>query len=173
MEIVLRRLRTTVPPGLPGAPGFLKAWSANRDELLLPPDKQSPCFSWRLLAIQLSPLDQQGMTVGRTLKSAFQNRGLEHLAWGAARQRLTWTEQKYGGEILVDQMKIVHRGKDRDSFVAQEMQKIDQLYLSADIQILCGLIEQQQARLLGQAESYFHTLTLSAAQLVEDPVTKA
>src|SRR5580704_805445 len=58
--------------------------------------------------------------------------------------------------------------KDGDAFRPKEVQQIDQLNLSSDIQVLRRLVQQQQLRFLSEAQSNLHALSLAPAQLVED-----
>src|SRR5258705_11609045 len=62
----------------------------------------------------------------------------------------------------------MNRSKDGDAFRSKEVQQIDQLDLTPNIQILRRLIQQEQLRFLREAQRNLHALTLPPAQFVED-----
>jgi hypothetical protein len=62
----------------------------------------------------------------------------------------------------------VHGGEDGNAVAAEAFDQVNEFKLASDVEVLGGLVEQEQRGLLGEAESDFDALTLAAAELVED-----
>src|ERR1022692_3449140 len=103
----------------------------------------------------------------RTVECIFKNRRMQHLARRALPHRLIRTQQPDGSKHSFNQRQVVHGCKNRNSFAAQRADQVNHLELTSDIEMLHRLAQQQQMRLLPQAESYLHTLTFPAAKFIE------
>jgi hypothetical protein len=68
---------------------------------------------------------------------------LQHLLRCAAGQRFAGAQQQDAGKVSIHEVEIVHRGQNRDSLITEKVQQVHHFHLPADIQILCGLIQQQ------------------------------
>jgi hypothetical protein len=69
-------------------------------------------------------------------------------------------------------VQVVNGGQDSDSLIPEKVEQVDQLNLPSYIEVLGWLIEQQQSRLLCQAQGNLHPLALAAAQLIEDAMAE-
>ena len=67
-------------------------------------------------------------------------------------------------------MKVVHRSQNRNPLLMEGADRIQRFELATEVEVLSGLVKEQQARFLCQSESNLDPLTFSPAQLIEDAI---
>src|ERR1700722_16847636 len=83
----------------------------------------------------------------------------EYLVGCAGGEGSIGSDQMHGGEIVVNQMKVVDGGEDGNAFGVQTVQKVNELGLPADVEVLSGFVKQQKFCLLCEAEGDLDALT--------------
>ena len=77
-----------------------------------------------------------------------------------------------GGEVGGDEVELVDGCQEGDAFSAEAGEELHELGLAADIEVLGGFIEEQEAGLAGEGEGDFDALALATGELVEDAVAE-
>jgi hypothetical protein len=81
-------------------------------------------------------------------------------------------KEMHGGEVPVNQVKVVDGGKDGDAFASQAVQQVDEFGLSSDVEVLRGFIEQQELCFLRETKRNLDALAFAATKLVEDAMAE-
>ncbi len=81
-------------------------------------------------------------------------------------------EHNDGAEVVRHQIQIVHGRDDGDAAFVEFAQQGNQFDLPSDIEVLRGLVEQHQLRLLRQSNGNFHSLTFAAGERGIDAMTE-
>ena len=76
-------------------------------------------------------------------------------------------EQGDGVGVGGGQVEAVQRGHDGDTQFPDEFEDVE---LVADVEVVGGLVEHEQPRLLGQCAGQQHPLAFAAGQLTDPPV---
>src|SRR5260370_39378715 len=110
------------------------------------------------------------MASRRAIESSVENVGLQNILRTAFARLPARLKQQNGRECTGNQLKIVHCSQDRHPVIIEGANVVQQFELAAQIEVLSGLVKQQQARLLCQSESDFDALTFSSTQFIEDAI---
>jgi hypothetical protein len=97
---------------------------------------------------------------------------LKYLLREAGAQARAGGQEEDFGEVSRDEVKVVHGGEDGDALMVEMVEKIEQLDLATDIEVLGGLVEDQQGGLLSKAEGNLDALALASAEFIEDAVAE-
>jgi len=81
--------------------------------------------------------------MGEAVKGDFKNLGSHYLFWRALLHWFPRTDKPYGREGSFDQRKVMHRGDNGDPLVEEQLDEIDHLELTSDVEVLHWFIEQQ------------------------------
>src|ERR1700722_5328040 len=110
------------------------------------------------------------MASRRAIEGPFQNVGSQDVMRTTFARFTVRFQQYHGGECTWNQLKVVHRGQNRNPLLMEGADRIQQFELTTEVEVLSRLVKQQQARFLCQSESNLDPLALSPAQLIEDAV---
>src|ERR1700728_3313359 len=113
------------------------------------------------------------MAPRRAIEGSFENVGSQNVLRTAFAHFMTRFEQQNGRKCAWNQLKVVHCSQNRNPLIIERAEAIQQFELAAQVEVLGRLVQQQQARLLGQSESDLDALTFSATQLIEDAAPEA